>query len=211
MAHCAGLGLIGICWDLAVSAHEFYSIRGYFDDWHATHMLALDACRRAGDQRGEGIVLACLAQPALIASRQADAAQAMAGVERAARLLTACGDTHGQAIARRTLANALYRQGHLTRTLAEFELALACYEAVGDTGAGRTSRRSRQPGRHRGCRACMGADRRVVQRRRHPGRGPHLPPPLSSGDCGGVAPPSAVPAPRRVSHPPAAPREPPLI
>jgi DNA-binding SARP family transcriptional activator/tetratricopeptide (TPR) repeat protein len=133
VGHCAALGLSSICWDLAVSAHEFYSIRGYFDDWYATHTVALAACRQAGDRRGEGIVLACLNQPALMASRRADGAAALADLERAAALLAECGDRHGQAIALRTLANALYRRGHLTRTLALFNEALGHYEASGDT------------------------------------------------------------------------------
>src|SRR5262249_47346580 len=50
--HCAELGLTDICWDLAVSAHELYTVGGYFDDWHATSTAALAACRRAGDIRG---------------------------------------------------------------------------------------------------------------------------------------------------------------
>lgn len=61
----ARLGLTSVCWDLAVSAHEFYTIHGYVDDWYATHTIALRACRDAGDLRGEGIVLAGLGQPAL--------------------------------------------------------------------------------------------------------------------------------------------------
>jgi DNA-binding SARP family transcriptional activator len=73
--HCAELGLTQTCWDLAVSAHEFYTIRGYFDDWFATHQVALRACRAAGDPRGEGIVLACLNQPTLVASRRATGSQ----------------------------------------------------------------------------------------------------------------------------------------
>src|SRR5205085_10523037 len=64
--HCAELNLTEACWELAVSAHEFYAIRGYFDDWYATHQAALDACRKAGDRRGEGIMLACLNQPTLV-------------------------------------------------------------------------------------------------------------------------------------------------
>jgi tetratricopeptide (TPR) repeat protein/DNA-binding SARP family transcriptional activator len=133
VGHCAELGLTSICWDLAVSAHEFYSIQGYFDDWYATHTVALDACRKAGDRRGEGIVLACLNQPALVASRRTDGAAAVADLERAAALLAECGDRHGQAIALRTLANALYRQSQLTRSLALFNEALGHYEASGDT------------------------------------------------------------------------------
>src|SRR5205814_5774946 len=33
IGHAAQLGLSSLCWDLAVSAHEFYTIRAYFDDW----------------------------------------------------------------------------------------------------------------------------------------------------------------------------------
>ncbi len=131
--HCAGLGLTGMCWDLAVSAHEFYTVRGYFDDWYATHAIALDACRKAADRRGEGIVLACRNQPALVASRRAGGLPGLSELERAARLLAECGDRHGQAIALRTLANALRRQGHLSRPLALFGDALAGYTESGDT------------------------------------------------------------------------------
>ena len=131
--HCATLGLTEVCWDLAVSAHEFYTIRGYFDDWYATHIVALDACQKAGDLRGEGIVLACLNQPALVASRRASGASGLADLQRAAELLAEHGDRHGQAIALRTLANALRRRGHLTRPLALFNDALARYAASGDT------------------------------------------------------------------------------
>jgi DNA-binding SARP family transcriptional activator/tetratricopeptide (TPR) repeat protein len=131
--HCAVLGLTGICWDLAVSAHEFYGIREYYDDWFTTHAIALDACVQAGDRLGEGVVLACRNQPALVASRWADGAAALAELERSVGLLTECGHRHGQAIALRTLANALRRQGHLSRPLKMFTESLAHYEASADT------------------------------------------------------------------------------
>jgi DNA-binding SARP family transcriptional activator/tetratricopeptide (TPR) repeat protein len=130
--HCAALGLTAVCWDLAVSSHEFYTIRGYFDDWRATHTAALAGCRAADDRRGEGIVLACLNQPALVASRRADASAALAALRRAAALLAACEDEHGRAIALRTLANALRRQGQLSEPLALFNEALAGYTGSGD-------------------------------------------------------------------------------
>lgn len=130
--HCADLGLADLCWDLAVSAHEFYTIRGYYDDWCLTHTRALNACRKAGDVRGEGIVLACLNQPAIVASGRIDSATAIAGLERAASLLAACGDRHGQAITLRTLVHALRRQGHLTRPLKLLNEVLEHYSASGD-------------------------------------------------------------------------------
>jgi DNA-binding SARP family transcriptional activator/tetratricopeptide (TPR) repeat protein len=130
--HCAELGLIQECWDLAVSAHEFYNLSGYFDDWHATHTRALRACRSAGDQRGEGVLLAILGQPALAASRRTGQVSGPDELRRAAELLEECGDRHGQAIAQRTLANALRRRGQLARPLRLFREAQANYEASGD-------------------------------------------------------------------------------
>ncbi|WP_328458395.1 AfsR/SARP family transcriptional regulator [Amycolatopsis sp. NBC_00438] len=130
--HCAALGLTELCWDLAVSAHEFYTIGAHFDDWHATHTTALHVCRQAGDSRGEGIVLACLGQPALVASRRASGTPTVAELHHSVTLLAAAGDRHGQAIALRTLANALRRGGQLTRPLALFDEALGHYEASGD-------------------------------------------------------------------------------
>jgi tetratricopeptide (TPR) repeat protein/DNA-binding SARP family transcriptional activator len=130
--HCAELGLVDLCWDLAVSAHEFYTIGGYFDDWYATHTTALAACRQVGDRRGEGVVLGCLNQPALVTNRRTDAATVLADLERAAEMLAQCGDRHGQAIVLRTQANALRRSGHLTKPLTLFDRALAHYVASGD-------------------------------------------------------------------------------
>ncbi|MEU5907867.1 BTAD domain-containing putative transcriptional regulator [Micromonospora sp. NPDC047467] len=129
---CAELKAAGICWDLAVSAHEFYTVRGYFGDWYATHQAALRACQDAGDTRGEGVILACLGQPALVASRR-EGVSGLPELERSVNLLVECGDRHGQAIALRTLANALRRGGHSARPLALFRQALACYEASQDT------------------------------------------------------------------------------
>ena len=132
VSHCAELGLTGICWDLAFSAHEFYTLRGYFDDWFATSSTALAACRAAGDLRGEGIMLTSLGQPALVASR-AGRVSGLADLDRAVALLAEAGDGHGRAIALRTLASALRRRGQLTRPLQLFEEALAGYQAAGDT------------------------------------------------------------------------------
>jgi len=132
VSHCAELGLTGICWDLAFSAHEFYTLRGYYDDWYATSTTALAACRAAGDVRGEGIMLTSLAQPALVASR-AGRVSGLADLDRAIALLGEAGDQHGRAIALRTLASALRRRGQLTRPLQLFEEALAGYQAAGDT------------------------------------------------------------------------------
>lgn len=131
--HSAVLGMAEVCWDLAVSAHEFYTIRGYYDDWQATHATALAACVAAGDKRGQGMILACRNQPALVTSRRADDAGSLTELEQAVALLADCGDEHGQAVALRTLANALRRRGYLHRPLELFGSALALFAACDDT------------------------------------------------------------------------------
>jgi tetratricopeptide (TPR) repeat protein len=122
----AALGRADLCWDLAVSAHEFYAIGAYFDDWRATHEVALAACRSAGDRRGEGIVLTMLGQPPLVASGS-PGVSGVAELETAVRLLGEAGESHGRAVAQRTLANALRRRGELTRPLELFTEALVHY------------------------------------------------------------------------------------
>ncbi|MEU4157848.1 BTAD domain-containing putative transcriptional regulator [Actinoplanes sp. NPDC026670] len=132
----AELGLTAVCWDLAVSAHEFYTILGLHDDWYATHTTALQACRTAGDRRGEGIVLASLGQPALVTGGSRPGLSGIAELGRAVELLEAEKEVHGLAIARRTLANAVRRRGRSTEALTLFDAALHGYEAAEDT-AGR--------------------------------------------------------------------------
>ncbi|GAA3300490.1 hypothetical protein Dvina_04230 [Dactylosporangium vinaceum] len=129
--HAADLGRAGLAWDIAASAHEFYTISGYLDDWQATHLDALRVCRAAGDGRGEAMLIAALGQPAY-------AAGGRAGVSRAPQLANAVrrfqehGDRHGEAIARRTLGNALRRSGDRLAAIEQFETAEALYLACGD-------------------------------------------------------------------------------
>jgi DNA-binding SARP family transcriptional activator/tetratricopeptide (TPR) repeat protein len=127
----AALGHADLCWDLAVSAHEFYAIGGYFDDWRATHEVALEACRRAGDRRGEGVVLTMLGMPPLVASGSAGVS-GVPELERAVELLRETGERHALPVAQRTLANALRRRGELARPLALFTEAYAHYHENGD-------------------------------------------------------------------------------
>jgi DNA-binding SARP family transcriptional activator len=127
----AALGQAAVCWDLAVSAHEFFTLGEYFDDWRTTHRTALAASRAAGDRRGEGIVLVSLGQPALVASGS-PGVSGVPELETAIRLLSEAGERHGRAIALRTLGNALRRRGELDRPLALFTSAVEYYEQSGD-------------------------------------------------------------------------------
>ncbi len=134
--HSADLGLAEISWDLAVSAHEFYTIRGYHDDWQSTHSAALRACRAASDRLGEAMVLTCRNQSALVASQHVDEATSLAEMELAVHLLADSGEgqtyPHARAVALRTLANALRRRGFLHRPLELFGAVLADFAASGD-------------------------------------------------------------------------------
>ena len=130
--HCAELGRADLCWDLAVSAHEFYTRHEQFDDWYATHTVALRACVAAGDRRGEGVILASLGQPALVASGRVSGLSGVAELRRAVDLLAGRGDEHGLAIAERTLGNALRRRARLAEPLQWFRAALDHYTAAGD-------------------------------------------------------------------------------
>jgi DNA-binding SARP family transcriptional activator len=132
VSHTAELGFTEICWDMAISAHEFYAIRGYHDDWLDTHTVALKACRDAGSRRGEAAVLTILGQPALAASRR-DGVPGPDVLTQAVELFQRSGDHHGQAIALRTLANSLQRRGHLDQALELLNNALPLYEDSNDT------------------------------------------------------------------------------
>ena len=120
------------CWDLAVSAHEFYNVRGYLDDWYATHLIALDACERTGNLRGEAAVLTMLGQPALVASGR-DGVSGVDKLTRAVQLFDRCGDPHGKGIALRTLANTHRREGRFVEAVEAFKEAVRLFEDGGDT------------------------------------------------------------------------------
>jgi DNA-binding SARP family transcriptional activator len=49
-------------WELAATAVPYYDQHNHYEDWRHTHELALDACRQAGNLRGEAIMLRGLAQ-----------------------------------------------------------------------------------------------------------------------------------------------------
>jgi tetratricopeptide (TPR) repeat protein len=122
VAHAARAGNAALSWDLAVSSHEFYAQRGWFDDWSATHTTALEACRSTGDDLGAAAVLTCLAQPALVSSGRG-APPDPEVLDRAVALFADAGDRQAEAFARRTLGSALRRAGDFAA--AEYQLAEA--------------------------------------------------------------------------------------
>jgi len=129
--HAAELGLDELCWNLAISAHEFYTLGRHLDDWQVTHLAALRACRAAGNVRGEAATLVMLAQPALVAGRPSTV-PSLEDLSRAAELFDRLKDQHGRAIALRTLGSALRRVGQLGRALTTYLEAARLYEESDD-------------------------------------------------------------------------------
>jgi DNA-binding SARP family transcriptional activator len=109
-------GADGYAWQLAATFAPYFDLRGHQDDWQRTHVKALAAAQRAGDRRGEAIVLRNLGQVALYRDGYAEARTAFT---RAHELFTTVGDDQGAAV-------ALAGLGTVLRILGEHDEALDC-------------------------------------------------------------------------------------
>ncbi|GAB1515809.1 AfsR/SARP family transcriptional regulator [Actinophytocola sp. KF-1] len=116
-------------WRLATTLAPYFDLRGNQDDWQRTHAVALAAARRAGDQRGEAIVLRNLGQVALYRDAYADAESAFTD---ACVLFTGIGDAQGAAVARAGLGTVLRLLGEHERALDHCHAALELFARVGD-------------------------------------------------------------------------------
>jgi DNA-binding SARP family transcriptional activator/tetratricopeptide (TPR) repeat protein len=110
------IGADEYAWQLAATFAPYFDLRGHQDDWQRTHTIALAAARRAGDRRGEAVVLRNLGQVALYRDDYADARSAYT---TAHALFTAIGDDRGAAV-------ALAGLGTVLRILGEHDHALDC-------------------------------------------------------------------------------------
>ncbi|HEX6519489.1 MAG TPA: tetratricopeptide repeat protein [Streptosporangiaceae bacterium] len=126
-AHDAGLW--ECTWELADSMHYYFRVRARLQDWQATHELALDAARRAGNRRGEGWTLRNLG----------NAYRDMGQLDRAADCFTRCFDTFrelgnslGQAAALTNLGELAMDRGQLNDAEAHLERSVAAWADVGD-------------------------------------------------------------------------------
>jgi tetratricopeptide (TPR) repeat protein len=143
-------GMWEITWLLAHSAADLYEFGAHWADWEQTHVMGLEAARRAGDRLAEATMLNSLGGRALVlAFEQAfwrlDApgndpdgrsaveanGSALARLEEAAErfsrsreIFAALGDTFGEATALHGLADASRGQGRFGDALEYFELCL---------------------------------------------------------------------------------------
>ncbi|HEX6360416.1 AfsR/SARP family transcriptional regulator [Actinophytocola sp.] len=118
-----------LTWQLAATFAPYFDLRGHQDDWQRTHVKALAAARRAGNRRGEAIVLRNLGQVALYRD---DYAEARSALTTAHELFTTVGDDRGAAIALAGLGTVLRILGDHDHALDCCHGALELFARVGD-------------------------------------------------------------------------------
>jgi DNA-binding SARP family transcriptional activator/tetratricopeptide (TPR) repeat protein len=116
-------------WQLAATFAPYFDLRGHHDDWQRTHVKALAAARRAGNRRGEAIVLRNLGQVALYRDDYPEARKAFT---KAHKLFTECTDPQGAAIALAGLATVLRIVGDHNQALDCCHKALALFAQADD-------------------------------------------------------------------------------
>jgi DNA-binding SARP family transcriptional activator/tetratricopeptide (TPR) repeat protein len=121
-------GLHELCWDLAMTSVTLFESEFQVADWRRTHEVALDACRRVGNRRGEAAMLFSLGNLA-VGERPADASRYL---EKALNIFGAIGEQHGSALTVGMLAYVDRLGGHYDQALARYREALTRFRAVGD-------------------------------------------------------------------------------
>ena len=124
----AQVGFDELCWDLAVTSVTLFESEYQVGDWRKTHEIALEVTRRAGNLRGQAVVLWSLGNLA-VRERLSDAAQYL---ERALSIFEEIGDVHGRALALATLGFVDRVSGRRDQALQRLTEALTAFVAVGD-------------------------------------------------------------------------------
>jgi DNA-binding SARP family transcriptional activator len=120
VAQAARLGRADLSWGLAAATHSFYELRDLHDDGQQTHETALAACRTAGDQLGEAVMLRDLAD--LYSSKPgSDIGRKLELATAALHLFQQVRHTQGE-------ADALYLCATVHRTRGEHAEAVARLE-----------------------------------------------------------------------------------
>lgn len=128
VAQAANTGRYQAAWNIAVGCVVFFESLGCFDDWNATHELALAAVQRYGDVRGEAAILCSLGSLGI--ARGDDSADG--GLLRALALFESLNDPLGRALALRNLAHLDRVHGSHASAFARYRAALAGFREAGD-------------------------------------------------------------------------------
>jgi DNA-binding SARP family transcriptional activator/tetratricopeptide (TPR) repeat protein len=121
-------GLDELCWDLAVTSVTLFELAGQSDDWRMTHEAALEATRRAGNERGEAAVLCSLGNLE-IGLRIGEATRYL---DPALAIFEKLDDTHGRALALSALASVDRVSGRSAMAWERYLQALAGFREAGD-------------------------------------------------------------------------------
>nr|WP_221379239.1 BTAD domain-containing putative transcriptional regulator [Actinoplanes polyasparticus] len=124
-------GLSEQCHGLAEAVQPFLSLRAYRDDARSVLTVALDTARRAGDRRGEAVMLFSLRMDVADVHDQ-DAA--LRDLTRAETLFRQLDDRPGVAVALRAQAFVAYRYGRTATAVRLFSSALEMAQALGHDG-----------------------------------------------------------------------------
>jgi DNA-binding SARP family transcriptional activator len=125
----AGTGCDSYAWQLAWTVVDFLDWRGHWHDWEATQEIALAACRRLGDVRGQALARRSLARATHQLGRHDETpAHLDAALEKYGEL----GDVLGQARCHIDMAAVLERQGTYAEAIGHAQQALDQYRAAGD-------------------------------------------------------------------------------
>ena len=125
----AEFGFAELCWDLTLTAVNFFEIKGYFDDWRECTQLALDVCRRTGNLRGQAAMLYSMGTLHMFRKRLQDAESCY---ERAETMFRDVGDIHGVALVLRNAAYIEWLRQRPAEAIAKYTVALELMRTVGD-------------------------------------------------------------------------------
>lgn len=122
-------GMVGHCWELALSAVALFEARSYHSDWRESHELALSTACAAGDRKGEAAMRYSLGSLHLFQHQNPEARDQL---ENALALFERLGDRQAAALAARNIGLVNWRAGDLDAALARWEESVAVFRAVGD-------------------------------------------------------------------------------
>jgi DNA-binding SARP family transcriptional activator len=124
----AASGRYDIAWRLPAPLFLVFNSRGNWADCIATHRIALDSARRAGNRQGEAWILNNLGN-ALGVTRDPEG---IGHVESSLAIRREIGDRRGEAQAANNLADAYQRLGRTTEALELYRRALSLNQDVGN-------------------------------------------------------------------------------
>jgi DNA-binding SARP family transcriptional activator len=125
----AEAGLDELAWQLTAAAVPFYDLRGAYDEWRRSHLIALAAVEAAGNRAGAAVLRRGLGQVRLYHDEYDAAVHDM---ERSAELFAELGDVRGEALAVAGLGTVARVRDRPRDALDAYRRALDGLERAGD-------------------------------------------------------------------------------